>query len=105
MIAQSSSSESSRKRDREHSPTRQEASPEEDDGTTDWKAYSHETLQSLKEETRKNTELNLQLMFVRSECVRLMGVQDVMNQSITKLQVFDLNLLVGMLFVFILTHF
>ena len=88
MIASPLPESSSRKRDRKSSSS--SSNQEElqvDDGIIDWNASHQETLQSLQEETRKNTELNLQLMFVRSECVRLMGVQDVMNESIMKLQV------------------
>ena len=93
MIGQSMSEPSSRKRERTSSSgssptTRQAPSPEEEDGgTTDWEASHHEIQGKLEEETKKNTELNLQLMFVRSECVRLMGLQEVMTKSITKLQV------------------
>ena len=87
MIASPMPESSSRKRDRNSSSSSSKQEDLQDDEIIDWKASHQQTLQSLQEETRKNTELNLQLMFVRSECVRLMGVQDVMNESIMKLQV------------------
>lgn len=57
----------------------------EDDGDVKWKGM-------YQESERKNTELNLQLCFVRSECLRLLRVQNDMAQSISTLQVGILKL-------------
>ncbi len=86
--------ESSRKRARSYPPPNSSSSdsfpssgsrsldaPDEDEGSdVDWKAL-------YQESERKNTELNLQLCFVRSECLRLLRVQNDMAQSISTLQV------------------